>query len=166
MSQDQLTHTINFRVSPNFRDEVAAAAESEDITVGEFVRRAIRAEIDAAAGRRLDPHLAITLAQTETHIVEALQAIGSPERSAGLVHAVDGHLGDVLEAVVQANNVLDDETAHQRFERVSGYLRQASEDLLHAASRVKSIRFANAIARGDLEREITRLEAGGADRAS
>ncbi len=163
MRPDQLTHNLTVRISPALRDELAAAADAEDISIGALIRRAIRAEIDATTGRHLDPHLAITLAETEGHIVEALQAMGSPERAAGLVHAVDVHLGDVLEAVVQANNVLDDEAAHQRFERVSGYLRQASADLLHAASRVKAIRFSRAIERGDLEREIARLEAGGGE---
>ena len=54
--QDNLSHTLTVRVSPLLRDELAAAAEREDITAGELTRRSLRLGLDDADARSMNQH--------------------------------------------------------------------------------------------------------------
>lgn len=152
MRQDHLTHTLCVRISPGLRDEIAAAAEAEDITAGEFTRRAIQAELNVATGRALDPYDTLSHAEKEGFLIEAIRAIGKPDEQAALVQATGDELTDLIDVAAQALCVVHDETAHDRFRRASGYLVQTAEYLQRVAYRLKAIRTANAIEGGELER--------------
>lgn len=160
MRPDPFTQTLHVRVPPSMRDGISAAAEAEDITAGEFIRRAVKAELAGSTGRALDPYADIPHAEREAHFIEALTDMGDPAREAALIAALEAELDDTLEIAVQALGILGEEAAHMRFERVAGHLRQASLAVLKAASRTMAIRTRRSIERGDLEREIVRLEAG------
>lgn len=63
MQHDNLSHTLTVRVSPALRDELADAAAREDITTGEFVRRAVASEIDRrVSGCTATPRFPLALA--------------------------------------------------------------------------------------------------------
>ena len=161
MDETGLSQTLAVRITPSLHAELTAASEREDVSCGCIVRRALRAELDGVERHALDPYVALPDSEVQEHLHDAIRAISSPEATEALVFQIGDDLTDLFDATMQAMNVLYDDGAHQQLERLSGYLRQASESLLIAASRTKALRVNRAVANGDLERIEARLRSEG-----
>jgi HEAT repeat protein len=161
VSQEHLTHGLTVKLPPSLHADLVVASEREGVSCGRIIRRALRDELDGADTHRLDPYVALPSDEVQEHLHEAIRAIGSPEAVEALVFQVGDELADIIDAAIQAMDVLHDESAPQQLERVSGYLQQASRSLLLAASRTKAMRVNRAIEGGELERIEARLRSEG-----
>ena len=55
MRQDLLSHTLTVRIEPALHAELILKAERVDLTMGELVRRAIRARLEEADAKAMAP---------------------------------------------------------------------------------------------------------------
>ncbi len=161
MSQEHLTHGLTVKFPPSLHAELSAVSEREGVSCGHIIRRALRAELDGVETHRLDPYTSLPDDEVQAQLHEAIGALGNAEAIQDLINAIGDEVVDVLDAGFQTLDVIHADVAHQRLERASGYLQQASDHLLRAAYRVKALRVHEAIASGEFGRIQARLSAEG-----
>lgn len=157
MNDTGLTHTLTVRVTPSLQADLATASDREGVPCGAIVRRALRAELDASTGRALQPLTEPSAEEAQAHLNEALHALGDETVVESLTFSIGDELADLIGVAIQGLDVIHDGEAPQQFDRAAGYLRQASEHLQRAASRVRALRVRRAIEGGELERLEERI---------